>query len=187
MTISRRDFLKATSIALGTLALPSWIYSANLTSVPMPEVDKNNLADAALALAKKLGATYADIRINKYRLETISTRERQVQNVSRAQNFGFGVRVLVKGTWGFAASPILTPEEVERVTREADASQHHWTRGAARSHERLTKDRAIAIDEIARFAVPPADDAEATTKVRLNAGRLPRRHYAHGERDRNHP
>jgi TldD protein len=42
-----------------------------------------------------------------------------VQNVSRGQNFGFGVRVLVKGTWGFAASPLLTAEEVQRVTREA--------------------------------------------------------------------
>ncbi|HEY0458490.1 MAG TPA: TldD/PmbA family protein [Pyrinomonadaceae bacterium] len=119
MTISRRDFLRATSLALGTLALPSWVYSANLTDTPLPEIDKNNLADAALTLAKKLGADYADIRINRYRLETITTRERQVQTVSRGQNFGFGVRVLVKGTWGFAASPLATTEEVARVTREA--------------------------------------------------------------------
>src|SRR5687768_13621537 len=119
MTLSRRDILKATSLALGTLALPSWVYSADLTSAPMPEVDKNKLADAALALTKKLGAEYADIRINKYRIESISTRERQIQNVSRGQNFGFGVRVLVKGTWGFSASPLLTAAEVERVTREA--------------------------------------------------------------------
>jgi TldD protein len=119
MTVSRRDFLKTASFALGTLALPSWVYSADLREAPMPDIDKNNLADAALVLAKKLGAQYADIRINKYRLETISTRERQVQNVSHGQNFGFGVRVLYKGTWGFAASPILTAEEVARVTREA--------------------------------------------------------------------
>jgi TldD protein len=119
MTISRRDFLKTASLALGTIALPSWVYSADLTNAPMPEVDQDKLADAALTLAKKLGAQYADIRINRYRLETITTRERQVQTVSRGQNFGFGVRVLVKGTWGFAASPILTAEEVERVTREA--------------------------------------------------------------------
>jgi len=119
MTISRRDFLKTASFALGTLCLPSWVYSADLTGAPVPEVDKNKLADAALATAKKLGAEYADIRINKYRLETITTRERQVQNVSKGQNFGFGVRVLIKGTWGFAASPLLTAEEVQRVTREA--------------------------------------------------------------------
>lgn len=119
MTISRRDFLKTASFALGTLALPSWVYSADLSNASLPEVDKNKMADAALSLAKKLGAEYADIRINRYRLETIATREKQVQNVSRGQNAGFGVRVLVKGTWGFAASPLMTAEEVQRVTREA--------------------------------------------------------------------
>src|SRR5687768_15123562 len=119
MSISRRDFLKFSGLALGATVLPNWVYSADLTNAPLPDINKNNLADAALATAKKLGASYADIRINTYRLETISTRERQVQNVSRGQNSGFGVRVLVKGTWGFAASPLLTPEEVQRVTKEA--------------------------------------------------------------------
>lgn len=119
MTISRRDFLKAAGLALGAAALPSWVYSADFTFAELPDVNKNNLADIALSTAKKLGASYADIRINKYRLETIATRERQVQGVARGQNFGFGVRVLVKGTWGFAASPLLAPEEVQRVTREA--------------------------------------------------------------------
>ena len=51
--------------------------------------------------------SYADIRINRCETEAITTREQQVQNVSRSQNFGFGVRVLVKGTWGFAASPFV--------------------------------------------------------------------------------
>ncbi len=119
MTISRRDFLKTTGIALGAMAIPSWAYSADLTSNALPDFDKNKLADAALSLAKKLGASYADIRINKYRIESLSTREREVQAVAKGQNYGFGVRVLVKGTWGFAASPLVTTKEVERVTREA--------------------------------------------------------------------
>lgn len=119
MTISRRDFLKATGLALGTMALPTWVYSANFNSALPAEVDKDKLADAALAQAKKLGASYADIRINRYRIESISTRERQVQAVASGQNYGFGVRVLYKGTWGFAASPLVTNAEVLRVTKEA--------------------------------------------------------------------
>ena len=119
MTFSRRDFIKTASVALGAVTLPSWVYHANAATAAFIEVNKNNLADAALATAKKLGASYADIRINRYRLEAVSTRERQVQNVSSGQNFGFGVRVLVKGTWGFAASPLVTPDEVQRVTKEA--------------------------------------------------------------------
>jgi len=119
MTFSRRDFIKTAGIALGAVTLPSWVYEAQAATNLYIDVNKNSLADTALSTAKKLGATYADIRINRYRLEAVSTREKQVQNVSSGQNFGFGVRVLVKGTWGFAASPIVTAEEVARVTKEA--------------------------------------------------------------------
>lgn len=119
MTFSRRDFIKTTSIALGAVTLPSWVYDAQAATAQFIDVNKGSLADVALATAKKLGASYADIRINRYRIEAISTRERQVQNVSTGQNFGFGVRVLVKGTWGFAGSPVLTEDEVKRVTQEA--------------------------------------------------------------------
>ena len=121
MSFSRRDFIKTAGIALGALTLPSWVYDAQAATAGFIEVNKNDLAELALATAKKLGASYADIRINRYRMEAISTRERQVQNVSSGQNFGFGVRVLVSGTWGFAASPIVTADEVQRVTRDAVA------------------------------------------------------------------
>src|SRR5215204_5187350 len=119
MTFSRRDFIKTAGITLGAVTLPSWVYDAQASTRNFMDVNKDALADAALATAKKLGASYADIRINRYRLEAVQTRERQVQNVSSGQNFGFGVRVLVKGTWGFAASPLPTADEVQRVTKEA--------------------------------------------------------------------
>ncbi|MBA3352917.1 MAG: TldD/PmbA family protein [Blastocatellia bacterium] len=119
MTFSRRDFIKTASIALGAVTVPTWVYDAQAATGYFIDVNKDSLADAALATAKKLGASYADIRINRYRIEAISTRERQVQNVVSGQNFGFGVRVLVKGTWGFAASPLVTADEVQRVTKEA--------------------------------------------------------------------
>ena len=82
-------------------------------------IDKAAVADAALSEAKKLGAGYADIRINRYRRESISTRERQVQSVNQSESFGFGIRVLVNGAWGFAASNIVTPEEARRVAADA--------------------------------------------------------------------
>jgi TldD protein len=121
MSFSRREFIKTAAMALGAASLPSWVYSSIPLSFPVADVNKDALADAAIATAKKLGASYADIRINRYRLEAINTRERQVLNVSSGQNFGFGVRVLVNGTWGFAASPIMTVDEVKRVTTEAAA------------------------------------------------------------------
>ena len=119
MTSSRRDFMKTAGLAFGALTLPSWVLEVEAAEAAYLEVNKNNLADVALSTAKRLGATYADIRINRYRFEAVTTREQQVQNVSRSQSFGFGVRALVKGTWGFASSRITTPEEVQRVTTQA--------------------------------------------------------------------
>src|SRR2546425_12221876 len=117
MNFSRRDFLKTTGFVCGAAALPSWVVEAEAAEAAA--IDKNKLAEVALSRAKKLGVTYADIRINRYRNESIFTREQQVQNVSRTQDFGFGVRVLVKGAWGFAASHIVTPESARRITGQA--------------------------------------------------------------------
>src|SRR6266850_210558 len=119
MSIARREFIKTTGLAVGAIALPVWNSQAATRNPALSTTEKYDLADLATSTARKLGATYADIRINRYRSESINTRERQVQNVSRNQSFGFGVRVLVKGTWGFAASGIVSPAEVRRVTREA--------------------------------------------------------------------
>ncbi|PWU13700.1 MAG: TldD protein [Verrucomicrobia bacterium] len=117
MNFSRRDFLKTTSVACGAAALCGWDWQTEAAQAEA--VDKHALADVALRYAKKLGAGYADIRINRYRSEAIFTREQRVQDVTREQDFGFGVRVLLKGAWGFAASPRVTAEAVRRVTEQA--------------------------------------------------------------------
>ena len=123
MSTSRRDFLKTAGVAAGALslpALPDWLHSVVAAEEAAANgIDKNALADIALTTARKLGVTYADIRINRYRNEQIATREQQVQNVSRSQNFGFGVRVLYRGTWGFASSRSVTPQDVRRITQQA--------------------------------------------------------------------
>jgi hypothetical protein len=49
---------------------------------------------------------HADVRINRYRSESILTREQQVQQVERSQSFGLGVRVLA-GAWKTGARPPL--------------------------------------------------------------------------------
>ena len=120
MTSSRRNFLKTAGLTAGALALsPLALEAEAAVDQKLSAAAKNKLADVALSTARRLGATYADIRINRYRNEFVSTRERQVQNVSRSQSFGFGVRVLYKGTWGFAASRDVSEAEVRRVTQSA--------------------------------------------------------------------
>ena len=75
----------------------------------------------ALDAARSAGAQYADVRISRNRNQSINTRERRVQNISDNETFGFGVRTLVGGAWGFAASSDLTRDEVARIARQAAA------------------------------------------------------------------
>jgi len=65
MPSSRREFLRATGVALGAAALPPWV--VELEAAEAAAVDKGKLADTALSASKALGASYADIRINRYR------------------------------------------------------------------------------------------------------------------------
>src|SRR5213083_1481167 len=87
---SRRFFLKTTGLVCGAAAIPPWVLEAQAAGAA--PVGKRELAAVAMARARKLGASYADIRINRYRNESIFTREHQVQNVAHTQSFGFGVR-----------------------------------------------------------------------------------------------
>jgi TldD protein len=97
-------------------------------AAPLPEEKLRALAAHALEQARKAGATYADIRINRYRTQVLWMRTQkdvatgtlhQVPAVSDEETFGFGVRVIAGGAWGFAASSRVTFEEIARVAREA--------------------------------------------------------------------
>jgi TldD protein len=113
--IDRRRFVQS-MIALGAAAGTG--RASVLLAFP-PASDLRDLADAALTAAKQAGATYADIRINRYRNQFIFTRDRTVQNIVNIEDYGFGVRVIVDGTWGFASSSVVTKEEIARMTRQA--------------------------------------------------------------------
>src|SRR5690606_19057317 len=78
---SRRQFIATGSALVAAGCIPAWaeIFQAG----PAEDAVRAEAAEAALARAAALGASYADIRINRYRRESIATRERQVQNVSR--------------------------------------------------------------------------------------------------------
>ena len=124
--MNRRDFLKTTG-ATGVLAVAGAACGGSAKPIPLPptvagptpDAGLRELADIALEAARSAGASYADVRIADYRRQNISTREERVTGVSDSEDRGFGVRVIAAGTWGFAASPIITREELVRVARRA--------------------------------------------------------------------
>lgn len=75
-----------------------------------------DLCNRALDLAQVKGASYADIRVVGRESQSIMVKNGNVEGLSWSQNQGFGVRVLVDGAWGFAASSLVTAAEVDRVT-----------------------------------------------------------------------
>ncbi|MHC4862343.1 MAG: PmbA/TldA family metallopeptidase, partial [Planctomycetota bacterium] len=77
------------------------------------------LARHAVGTAKSKGADYADIRIIETRTQTIRVRNGRIANMDIASDLGFGVRVLVEGAWGFAASNRVDKAEIERVAAGA--------------------------------------------------------------------
>ena len=131
---SRRDFLKQGGTAFGGALLAGSALAGIpqlLSAAPAPDwrtlesftdiANVRALMDAALNAAKMAGASYADVRCSRQRQNFVFTREQQIQSVVDTDTVGIGVRALVDGTWGFAATRILTAEGAAAAAREAVA------------------------------------------------------------------
>ncbi len=130
MSPSRRDFLKSGAAAAAVLAAPRILSAADadaLTSraapplivAPGAEPYVLELAAEAMTAAKAAGASYVDVRIGRYRRQSINTRERRITGVADSESYGLGVRALVNGSWGFAATSTMTTDGVVRAARES--------------------------------------------------------------------
>jgi TldD protein len=74
-----------------------------------------DLTSHALNVATMAGARYADIRIIDSRQQMVSVKNGNVDGIGDQDSHGFGVRVLVDNSWGFASSAYVSKEEIERV------------------------------------------------------------------------
>ncbi len=86
-----------------------------MVQTPNKLTNTTELARLATDLISKAGCEYGDIRICNYRTQRLIARDRSCQNLSDNISSGFGVRVLLNGAWGFAASCHKTPEEIARI------------------------------------------------------------------------
>jgi TldD protein len=136
-----------------------------------------DLADVALNVARQKGAQYADIRINRTLQNSVTTREKRVVDVTNAESYGFGVRVLVDGSWGFAASSTIDKASVERITARAVS--------IAIANRAIQKNR-ISLVPVEKypdvkfatpvkrdpFTVPLSEKADYLLKVNAEAGKV---------------
>ena len=120
--MQRRDFLTLSGLTMAGLMLPGTrAIAAEQLLAPADVAHKKHLADTALTAARRAGASYCDVRIGRYLNQAVITREDKVQNVNNGESAGVGVRVIVNGAWGFAATHQSTADGVAAAVANAVA------------------------------------------------------------------
>ncbi len=76
-------------------------------------MDKEKAAALALDHCKKLGAEYADVRVERLEDENISISDGRVEPIEQASSYGIGIRILKNGGWGFTATDIFTENSIK--------------------------------------------------------------------------
>jgi TldD protein len=78
-----------------------------------------DVARSAVEAAVKAGADYSDARVGTDLTEAITVRNQEMEGIDRAESTGLGIRVLVDGRWGFAATARLGAAEIDHAAATA--------------------------------------------------------------------
>ena len=158
--MQRREFLAFSGLGLAGLLLPhSRAIAAEQLLAPVDTLQRRRLADVALATARTAKASYCDVRIGRYLNQSVITREHQVGNVTNRESSGVGVRVIVNGAWGFAATHQQTEAAVRAAVEQAAA--------IARANA------SIQTRPVQLAPTPPVGEVRWQTPVRRNALAVP--------------
>ncbi|KRG75797.1 TldD protein [Stenotrophomonas ginsengisoli] len=120
--MQRRQFLTAAGLGLTALAIsPAHVAAAQRLLQPVDTARRRQLADVALQAARESKASYCDVRIGRYLNQALMTREHKVQDIVHGESAGIGIRVIVDGAWGFAATADQRSDAVAAAVRQAAA------------------------------------------------------------------
>lgn len=90
-----------------------------MTLSPLPKHTFIPILQHVISYLKKKGVEYADIRLEENISEGVMARDGEIDKLWDNLDTGFGIRVLHKGAWGFAASSLLTEAEARKMADEA--------------------------------------------------------------------
>ena len=97
-----------------TAGSPNGRIDPEFTAYPL-----RSLADNALQHATELGAQHADFRAERILAQRIMLSDGRPETLSDRDVLGLAVRVVVDGTWGFAATVDMTPDAAALAAAEA--------------------------------------------------------------------
>ena len=140
MLLSRRHFVQTGALLAGAASLPSSLRAAvrgradaiSPIHGPLQDPAIKALCDVSLDAARAAGAAYADTRVT----------HTYFFDGTEDESMTFGVRVLVDGYWGFAASPVWSTDEAARLARAAIRNARANTVGKPRTTDLAPLDGA---------------------------------------------
>jgi TldD protein len=126
------------------------------------ELPLRPVAEAALERARRLGASHADVRIDRLRSQAVRMRDGRLEGANDGEETGLAVRVVVDGTWGFASSADLTAADAAvaaaQAVEVAKVSRPVNTERVELANEPVHADAAwISAYDIDPFEVPDAE------------------------------
>ena len=122
----------------------------------MPDWDE--LADVVLTRLRQVGVEYGDARIVDTTTQAVRGEDQRIAGVRESTNRGIGVRALYRGAWGFAATSVLSLEELPRI--------------ADRAIEIAKGSASLAIEKVRLAPEAPHRDT-ITTAVRVDPFAVP--------------
>ena len=79
----------------------------------------HNLIHQLIRELKRRGVDYGDVRYEHLLHESLVAEQGRMASISLSESAGIGVRVLLNGSWGFAATPHLTQAALKRAAAQA--------------------------------------------------------------------
>jgi TldD protein len=142
------------------------------------QTDPWEFAELALNYLSDKAVTYADVRQTFRLSEHVESSNGVPGNVGWEEDAGFGIRVLVDGAWGFAASPDCSPEEARRVAKLAlevgkASARLQRTRIHLAPQKGMTDTFKTPL-EIDPFSIPVEKRLELLTTATLAASKRPK-------------
>jgi len=87
--------------------------------MPLPTDELSALTEAVLSTATAGGCTNAELRVERIRSQRVRLRDAAPEGSSDDTEFGMGVRVVIDGAVGFAATVDVSPAEAANLVRSA--------------------------------------------------------------------
>jgi TldD protein len=129
--------------------------------MPLPPDELSALTDAALSTAIEGGCSNAELRVERIRSQRVRLRDAAPEGSSDDTEFGMGVRVVVDGAVGFAATVDVRPTEAANLVRSAIETARVTARAGSGRVELALEHGHGEVNWTSSFAIDPGTVALA--------------------------